>query len=166
VAGLPGLQCSVDGERHSAGWEIIRLGDRCGGFGGFLVQTINWAPRDQMLRSDGLPARYVMPQFQGAALGTAASNTWAYERRETLTAGRTRAIERAREDYAPRHAWQSVVGLCMPWTLVPVSQRQRVLPQSVHLTTRPSMNDTVHSLVPASSLPRPPSRSTTLGRPS
>jgi limonene 1,2-monooxygenase len=53
-----------------------------------------------MLRSYELFARYVMPHFQGTALGTAASNAWAYERRESLMAGRTRAIDRARADYA------------------------------------------------------------------
>jgi hypothetical protein len=41
-----------------------------------------------MLHSYELLARYVMPQFQGTALGTA-SNTWAYEWRELLLAGRT-----------------------------------------------------------------------------
>jgi hypothetical protein len=33
-------------------------------------------------------------------LSTAASNNWARERRDGLMAGRTRAIERARQDYA------------------------------------------------------------------
>jgi hypothetical protein len=41
-----------------------------------------------------------MPQFQGSVLSTAASNRWAMERRDTLMAGRTRAIEQARQDYA------------------------------------------------------------------
>jgi hypothetical protein len=77
VQWLDSLGCNAVwmGERHSAGWEIICLEDRCGWFGGFLVQTIDWTPHDQMLHSDELPARYVMPQFQGTALGTAASNT-------------------------------------------------------------------------------------------
>jgi limonene 1,2-monooxygenase len=83
---------------------IKRLAEQSGGFGGFLVQTIDWAPRDKMLRSYELLARYVMPVFQGSAHGTAAANAWAYERRERLMAGRTRAIERARVDYAQRHA--------------------------------------------------------------
>jgi limonene 1,2-monooxygenase len=82
---------------------IKRLAERSGGFGGFLVQTIDWAPRDKLLRSYELLARHVMPEFQGTTLGTAASNSWAYERREILMGGRTRAIERAREDYAQRH---------------------------------------------------------------
>ncbi len=79
---------------------IKRLAEQSGGFGGFLVQTVDWAPRDKMLRSYELLARYVMPQFQGTASSTAASNAWAYERRESLMAGRVRAIDRAREDYA------------------------------------------------------------------
>jgi len=81
---------------------IKRLEERSGGYGGFLVQTIDWAPRDKMLHSYELLARYVMPQFQGSVASTAASNRWAAERRETLVAGRARAIERAREDYTAR----------------------------------------------------------------
>ena len=83
---------------------IQRLAERSGGFGGFLVQTVDWAPRETMLRSYELLARYVMPQFQGSAVGTAASNTWAFDRREVLMAGRARAIDHARHSYAQRHA--------------------------------------------------------------
>ena len=79
---------------------IKRLDEQSGGYGGFMVQTVDWAPRDKMLRSYELLARYVMPQFQGSVLSTAASNHWARERRDTLMAGRTSAIERARQDYA------------------------------------------------------------------
>ena len=79
---------------------IKRLDEQRGGYGGFLVQTVDWAARDKMLRSYELLARYVMPQFQGSGLSTAASNRWAFERRDTLMAGRTQAIERARQDYA------------------------------------------------------------------
>jgi limonene 1,2-monooxygenase len=79
---------------------IKRLDERSGGYGGFLVQTVDWAPRDKMLRSYELLARYVMPQFQGTVLNTAASNRWASERRDILTAGRARAIEQAHQDYA------------------------------------------------------------------
>jgi limonene 1,2-monooxygenase len=81
---------------------IKRLDERSGGYGGLLVQTIDWAPRDKMLHSYELLARYVMPQFQGSVLSTAASNRWAAERREGLVAGRTRALDRARQDYAAR----------------------------------------------------------------
>ena len=43
-----------------------------------------------------------MPQFQGTTLSTAASNKWAFERKDNLTAGRVQAIERAKTDYAAR----------------------------------------------------------------
>jgi limonene 1,2-monooxygenase len=79
---------------------IKRLDEKSGGYGGFLVQTVDWAPREKMLHSYELLARYVMPAFQGSVLSTAASNQWARERRDMLMAGRTRAIERARQDYA------------------------------------------------------------------
>jgi limonene 1,2-monooxygenase len=79
---------------------IKRLEERSGGFGGFLVQAVDWAPREQVLHSYELLARYVMPQFQGTALSTAASNEWAYQRREKLQAGRVQAIDRAKQDYA------------------------------------------------------------------
>lgn len=81
---------------------IQRLAEQSGGYGGFLVQTVDWASRESMLRSYELLARYVMPQFQGTVASTAASNRWAFERRDTLIAGRTRAIEQARQDYASR----------------------------------------------------------------
>ena len=76
---------------------IHRLAEQSGGFGGFLVQTIDWAPRDKMLRSYELLARYVMPAFQGSVLSTAASNRWAADRKEMLVAGRVRAIDQARQ---------------------------------------------------------------------
>jgi limonene 1,2-monooxygenase len=81
---------------------IKQLAEQSGGFGGFLVQTIDWAPREKMLRSYELLARYVMPQFQGSALSTAASNRWAAEHKEVLVAGRVRALEQARQGYAQR----------------------------------------------------------------
>ena len=80
---------------------IMRLAERSGGFGGFLVQTVDWAPREKMLRSYELLARHVMPHFQGTATSTAASNKWAKEHQETLVAGRMRAISRAKASYVP-----------------------------------------------------------------
>ncbi|MDA0263825.1 MAG: LLM class flavin-dependent oxidoreductase [Chloroflexi bacterium] len=81
---------------------IRKLEERSGGFGGLMVQTVDWAQREHVLHSFELLARYVMPRFQGSTLGPAASNKWAYEHRETLTAGRTQAIDRAKSDYASR----------------------------------------------------------------
>ena len=81
---------------------INRLAEQSGGFGGFLVQTVDWAPREKMLRSYELLARYVMPQFQGTAASTAASNRWAADRKDQLVSGRMRALDRARQVYAER----------------------------------------------------------------
>ncbi|MCH8869531.1 MAG: LLM class flavin-dependent oxidoreductase [Chloroflexi bacterium] len=81
---------------------INRLAEQSGGFGGFLVQAIDWAPREKLLHSFELLARYVMPQFQGSISGLAASNRWATDRQEVLVAGRVRAIDRAKQTYAER----------------------------------------------------------------
>ena len=56
---------------------IYRLQEQSGGFGGLLVQTIDWASRDKMLKSYELLARYVMPHFQGSLVGLEGSNRWA-----------------------------------------------------------------------------------------
>ena len=114
--GLATLDCSqdkiIDAMVDSGAWivgtpddcieGIKRLGEQSGGFGAFLVQTIDWAPREKMLRSYELLARYVMPQFQGSAASTAASNQWAYERKEALLAGRVRGLDKAREAWTER----------------------------------------------------------------
>jgi limonene 1,2-monooxygenase len=83
---------------------IRKLEEQSGGFGGFLVQAVDWAPRDKLLKSFELLARYVMPQFQGSVIGTESSQRWAAERQTTLMDGRVRAIERAKQVYAERHA--------------------------------------------------------------
>ena len=82
---------------------IKHLEERSGGFGSFMVQTVDWATREQMLHSYELLARYVMPAFQGSTLSTAASNQWAYDHREVLQAGRAAAIDRAKTDYSGRN---------------------------------------------------------------
>ena len=81
---------------------LNRLAEQSGGYGGFLVQTIDWAPREKMLHSFELMARYVMPHFQGSVRSIAASNRWAAERQELLVGGRVRAIDRAHQIYAER----------------------------------------------------------------
>ena len=81
---------------------LNKLAEQSGGYGGFLVQTIDWAPRDKMLKSFELLARYVMPHFQGSIRSVAASNRWAAERQELLVSGRVRAIDRAHQVYADR----------------------------------------------------------------
>ena len=81
---------------------IHKLDEQSGGFGGFLIQTVDWAPREKMLRSYELLARYVMPQFQGTVAATAASNQWATERQEALVGGRVRAVNQATQVVANR----------------------------------------------------------------
>jgi limonene 1,2-monooxygenase len=86
---------------------LNRLAEQSGGYGGFLVQTIDWAPREKMLHSFELMARYVMPHFQGSVRSVAASNRWAAERQELLVGGRVRAIDRAHQVYADRQGADS-----------------------------------------------------------
>ena len=83
---------------------IRRLEEQSGGFGGLLVQTIDWAPRDRILNSYELLARYVMPQFQGSLAGIEGSNNWARGRQEDLVRGRVAAIDRAHRVYEERTA--------------------------------------------------------------
>ena len=78
---------------------INKLAEESGGFGGFMVQTIDWAPREKMLKSYELIARYVMPEFQGSTLSIKASQKWARERVETLLERRVKAIDQATADY-------------------------------------------------------------------
>ena len=106
------LEQVIDAMAESGAWiigtpddcieAIHKLDQQSGGFGGFLVQTIDWAPREKILHSFELLARYVMPQFQGSISGLAASNQWATDRQEVLVAGRVRAIDRAKQAYAER----------------------------------------------------------------
>jgi limonene 1,2-monooxygenase len=106
------LEQVIDAMAESGAWiigtpddcieAIHKLDQQSGGFGGFLVQTIDWAPREKILHSFELLARYVMPQFQGSVSGLAASNQWATQRQEVLVAGRVRAIDRAKQAYAER----------------------------------------------------------------
>jgi len=83
---------------------IRKLADQSGGFGGFLVQTIDWAPREKMHQSFELLARYVMPQFQGSVASTMASNRWAAEHKDGFVSSRVSGIDRARQLYAERRA--------------------------------------------------------------
>ena len=78
---------------------INRLATESGGFGGFLVQTYDWAPRETILKSYELIARYVMPQFQGSVRSIEASNQWAKDRMKPLLAGRVKGLETAKSDY-------------------------------------------------------------------
>jgi limonene 1,2-monooxygenase len=79
------------------------LDERSGGFGGFLVGfTQDLAPRDKVLRSYELMARYVMPHFQGSLAGLHVSNQWARTRSDTTRESMSQAVDRARQAYQER----------------------------------------------------------------
>ncbi len=82
---------------------IRRLQERSGGFGGFLLQANDWAPREKALHSYELLARYVMPHFQGTLAGLEISNQWSKDHVPDLLDMRTRAIDRARQVWTERN---------------------------------------------------------------
>jgi len=82
---------------------IERLDAESGGYGGYLIQASDWAPRDKLLKSYELIARYVMPHFQGSLAGIKTSNRWASENTPVLLEMREQARERALETYAERN---------------------------------------------------------------
>ena len=74
---------------------IERLDQRSGGFGGLLALAHEWAPRDKVLKSYELLARYVMPRFQDALAGLVASQDWARAHSRELQEVRVGALEQA-----------------------------------------------------------------------
>ncbi|MGQ4808783.1 Limonene 1,2-monooxygenase [Candidatus Entotheonellaceae bacterium PAL068K] len=76
---------------------IERLQEASGGFGGLLVRAEDWAPREKLLHSYELLARYVMPHFQGSLAGIEVSNQWASSRKAALQANRIAGLKRATE---------------------------------------------------------------------
>ena len=81
---------------------IKRFDERSGGFGGLLVQTIDWAPREKMLHSYELLARHVMPHFQSSLSGVTVSNQWSRDHAQELLDSRVRSIDRAKQAWAER----------------------------------------------------------------
>jgi limonene 1,2-monooxygenase len=80
--------------------KIEALQHYTGGFGGLMVQTVDWADREDMLHSYELIARYVMPRFQDSLTGIEASKADASANLAMLKARREAAVAKAREDYA------------------------------------------------------------------
>ena len=81
---------------------IERLDERSGGFGGFLVMAQDWAPREKVLHSYELLARYVMPRFQGSLAGLTGSNLWSRDHTQETLGMRDRAMEKAKQVWAER----------------------------------------------------------------
>ena len=78
---------------------INRLTENSGGFGGLLVQTIDWASRENTKKSFELIARYVMPHFHESTKGLVTSAQWTKQNRNSFADGQTKAVEKAQEDY-------------------------------------------------------------------
>ncbi|WP_171113717.1 MULTISPECIES: LLM class flavin-dependent oxidoreductase [Streptomyces] len=78
---------------------IQRMLDESGGFGTLLVNTQDWATREQTKRSYELLARYVAPHFTGALESRRASQRWVAEQRDDFAA---QAREAARQSSAGR----------------------------------------------------------------
>jgi limonene 1,2-monooxygenase len=78
---------------------INRLDEASGGFGGLLVQQVDWATREQVRHSFELIARYVKPQVQGSLRGLTDSQVAAERTAEAVNAARTEATAQARARY-------------------------------------------------------------------
>src|SRR5207244_3380379 len=78
---------------------ILKLDEISGGFGGLMALAHEWAPREKVLRSFELFARYVMPRFQGSLTGLEGSQRWAAENNETFFGHTVQAIMKATADH-------------------------------------------------------------------
>ncbi len=78
---------------------IERLQVQSGGFGGVMVFAQEWGDTAATHRSYELLARYVLPHFQGALDGLAASNAVARSKTEDLHRDRVAGVSRAQESY-------------------------------------------------------------------
>ncbi len=99
----------VDGFNASHAWcigtpedlveSIKRLDEASGGFGGLLVQQVDWATREQVMHSFELIARYVKPQFQGSLVSLRDSQAHSERLADAVAAARTEATAQARARY-------------------------------------------------------------------
>ena len=83
---------------------INRLDDASGGFGGLLIQQVDWATREQIMHSFELIARYVKPQFQGSLVGLRNSQAAAERTADAVNAARTEATAQARARYEEKRS--------------------------------------------------------------
>ena len=79
--------------------KIEELQHYTGGFGGLMVQAVDWADAEHLHHSYELLARYVMPHFQGSLEGIVASKADASAKLAHLRTVRQAALDKAREDY-------------------------------------------------------------------
>ena len=83
---------------------IERLQEITGGFGKFMIRVEDWAPRDKILRSYELLARYVMPQFQGSLVGIETSRQWAAQIKDDLQVNRRAGLQAAADSYTKQRS--------------------------------------------------------------
>jgi len=84
--------------------KIEELQHWSGGFGGLMVQAIDWADKEHLDHSYELLARYVMPRFQGSLEGIIASKADGSRNLEDLRTVRNAALDKARADYEAAQA--------------------------------------------------------------
>jgi limonene 1,2-monooxygenase len=82
---------------------IYRLDKSSDGFGGLLVQSVDWATREAVMHSWELIARYVKPRFQGSLVSLQASQQDAERTAQKVNELRTAATTKAREAYEEQH---------------------------------------------------------------
>jgi limonene 1,2-monooxygenase len=82
--------------------KIEELQHYTGGFGGLMVQAVDWADQEHLHHSYELLARYVMPRFQGSIRGIVASREAAALELDHIREVRTAALNKARSDYEAR----------------------------------------------------------------
>ncbi len=81
---------------------IHMLDERSGGFGGLMLQAVEWTGREAQFRSYELMARYVMPQFQGTLTGLQRSQQRSEQNSKAVRALQVEAVELAKRQYAAR----------------------------------------------------------------
>lgn len=100
----------IFGTPEDALLKLQRLQEIAGGFGTVLAFAHDWAPRDKMLKSYELVARYVMPRCQGLLDSVDQSAARVTAHKEALMAGATGAIMKAiSEDERARAAMAATV---------------------------------------------------------
>jgi limonene 1,2-monooxygenase len=70
-----------------------------GGFGGMLLLAHEWAPREKILHSYELWARYVAPHLQDSTVPIQFSQQWTEKRKEMLFGTSVQAIMKSMQDY-------------------------------------------------------------------
>ena len=82
---------------------IERVQEISGGFGGVMVQVVDWASREHMMHSFELIARNVMPRFQQSLPGLVASQADTARQVLALDVERKASLAQAQADYEARN---------------------------------------------------------------